>query len=401
MVVDVLILNTAVADLRREDFEFVDELVGKGGLAKCEIKDVPGYSQQQVREWIEQGFATAGGPGNSAPLIARTGLNVAVGANLGKGDYDGLDAAGRFFYDLMTDSGIDMSATHVHPDLPTGTTFIHSSLAEDRGGIAYFPSANDDFDFEIFKPAIERLEPRIVYYMYSGLSQRGDANGGRDLAEFIKWCRGQDAVTIVDSHTLTSNPQELIETGKAIKEYKLLEPLLPEVDLFFTSCDEAKLIENTLAPGRAWRKFSEHENNVHFLDFLCDRFWRGDNRAKLFGVTVSDGAYEKHIRPDGAAGGPNKIESRFMAGEVVDLVGAGDSFRAGLIAYIACNLDEFKNGSMDFAEAVQMGNLFASLYIKAPLDDRYGNIKAYDRMLHVVRSGVSYESFEALQEALR
>lgn len=400
MATDVLVLNTAVADLRRPDFEFVDDLVGKGGLAKCRIEDVPNYSQQQVREWIEQGCATAGGPGNSAPLIARTGLEVAIGVNLGAGDYDGLDAQGRFFYDQMTANGIDMSQTHVHPSLPTGTTFIHDTTGDDRGGIAYFPSANDDFDFEVFKPAVERLQPRIVYYMYSGLSDRGDANGGRDLAEFIKWCRAKGAVTIVDSHTLTGNPHELIKSGQAVQEYRLLEPLLPELDVFFTSCDEAKLIENTLAPRRNWGRFDEHENNVHFLDFFAERFWRDDSRTKLFGVTVSDGAYEKHVCPDGSGAGPNRIESRFMAGEVVDLVGAGDSFRAGLLTCIAGDLDKFNDGSMDFAEAVQMGNLFASLYIKAPLDDRYGNIKDYGKMLEIVRSDAAYPSFEALRKAL-
>jgi len=386
--------------LRRPDFEFADELVGKGGLAKCMTQDMPNYSQQQLRQWIEQGFATAGGPGNTAPLIARTGLKVAVGANLGRGDYDGLDAQGRFFYDVMTANGIDMSQTHVHPHLPTGTTFIHSTSGRDRGGIAYFPNANDDFDFEIFRGAVERLRPSIVYYMYSGLSEKGDANGGRDLAEFIKWCRSRGAVSIVDCHTLTSNPQELIEAGRAVEQYRLLEPLLPQVDLFFTSCDEAKLIENTLSAKRLWERFTEHENNVHFLGFLTERFWRKDDRTKLFGVTVSDGAYERHICPGGHIIGPNKIESRFMAGEVVDLVGAGDSFRAGLIAYIARNLPQFKNGSMDFGEAVQMGNLFASLYIKAPLNDRYGNIKTYDKMLKVVRSNVAYPSFKSLQKAL-
>jgi len=419
---DVLVLNTGVADLRRPDFEFADELVGKGGLAKCKTEDMPNYSQGQLREWIEQGFATTGGPGNTAPLMARTGLKVAVGVNLGRGNYDGLDAQGRFFYDVMTENGIDMSQTHIHPDLATGTTFIHSTTGEYRGGIAYFPSANDDFDFEIFKGVVERLKPNIVYYMYSGLSERGDANGGRDLAEFIKWCRGKDAVTIVDGHTLTGNPHELIEAGKAVEQYWLLEPLLPEVDMFFTSCDEAKLIENTLAPlevraedaavaasdslltglapGRAWNKFGEHENNVHSLDFLTERFWRPDNRTKLFGVTVSNGAYEKHICGGAPVSGPNKIESRFMAGEVVDLVGAGDSFRAGLITYIASHLDKFRNGSINFTEALQMGNLFASLYIKAPLDDRYGGIRPYEKMLKVVRSGVTYQTFDALQNAL-
>jgi sugar/nucleoside kinase (ribokinase family) len=400
MATDVLILNTGVADLRRPDFEFADELVGKGGLAKCKTEDMPDYSQQQLAEWIEQGFATAGGPGNTAPLIARTGLKVAVGVNLGKGDYEGLDAQGRFFHDVMTTNGIDMSQIHIHPDLHTGTTFIHSTVGEDRGGIAYFPGANDDFDFEIFKEAVERLQPRMVYYMYSGLSERGDANGGRDLAGFIRWCCDKGAVTIVDCHTLTGNPQALIEQGVAVKEYWLLEPLLPEVDLFFTSCDEVKLIENTLAPGRKWSTFEEHENNVHFLKYLTERFWRKDSRTKLFGVTVSDGAYEQHTNPDETVDGPNRIESRFMAGEVVDLVGAGDSFRAGLITYIASNLDEFMAGSINFTEAVQMGNLFASLFIKAPLEDRYGNIHAYNKMLKVVRTATTYRSFDELQDAL-
>ena len=401
MATDVLILNTAVTDLRRPDFEFADALVGKGGLAKCRTEDMPGYSQQQLAGWIEQGCATAGGPGNSAPLIARTGLKIAVGVNLGKGDYDGLDAQGRFFYDVMTANGVDMSQTYVHPALPTGTTFIHSTSGEDRGGIAYFPNANNDFDFGRFRRAVTKLKPSIVYYMYSGLSDRGDANGGRDLAEFIKWCRNKGAITIVDSHTLTGNPHGLIEAGTAVREYRLLTPLLPEADLFFTSCDEAKLIENTLAPGRAWAKFSEHENNVHFLEFLTETFGTRDGRTKLFGVTVSDGAYEQHICPDERVDGPNRITSRFMAGEVVDLVGAGDSFRAGLIAYLAAHLDRFRDGSMSFSEAVQMGNLFASLFIKAPLGDRYGNIRAYDKMLEVIRSGITYRTFDAMQKALR
>ncbi|MEJ2705106.1 MAG: PfkB family carbohydrate kinase [Sedimentisphaerales bacterium] len=400
MTTDVLIFNTAVTDLRRPDFDFADELVGKGGLAKCKTEDMPDYSQQQIREWIEEGFATAGGPGNTAPLIARTGLKVAVGVNLGKGDIDRMDAQGTYFYDVMTANGIDMSETHIHPHLPTGTTFIHSASGDDRGGIAYFPNANNDFDFELFKGSVERLNPKIVYYMYSGLSDRGDANEGRDLAQFIQWCREKGAVTIVDSHTLTGNPFELIERGVAVKEYRLLEPLLPELDVFFTSCDEAKLIENTLAPGRRWSEFADHENHVHFLEFLTERCWRKDGRTKLFGVTVSDGAYERHASPDGAEAGPGRVTSRFMVGEVVDLVGAGDSFRAGLISYIASHLSEFKDGSMRCEEAVQMGNLFASLFIKAPLGDRYGNIRPYEKMQEIVRSRVTYPSFDALRDAL-
>ena len=122
---------------------------------------------------------------------------------------------------------------------------------------------------------------------------------------------------------------------------------------------------------------------------LTDRFWRDDGRTKLFGVTVSDGAYEKHTGPDGTGGGPSRIRSRFMDGEVIDLVGAGDSFRAGFITYISLHLDQFRDGSINFEEAVQMGNMFASLFIKAPLEDRYGNIKPYDKMLKTLREALS------------
>jgi len=148
MSIDVLILNTAVVDFRSSEFAFADDLVGPGGLAKCKTTDMPSYSQQQYKGWIDDGIATTGGPGNTAPLIARAGLAVAVGVNLGAGQFDDLDAQGRFFYDVMTSNKIDMSSTFVHPELSTGSTFIYEKVGDERGGIAYFPNANNDFDFE-------------------------------------------------------------------------------------------------------------------------------------------------------------------------------------------------------------------------------------------------------------
>ncbi len=207
-------------------------------------------------------------------------------------------------------------------------------------------------------------------------------------------------LTIADSHTLTGDPHRLIAEGKPVAEYKLLEPLLPELDVFFTSSDEAKLIENTLGQPRDWPRFDERQNNTHFMEFLTDKAWRDNGRTRLFGVTVSNGAYEMHLTSDGKASNPEKITSRFLSGEVIDLVGAGDSFRAGLITYLARNLDAFRAGTIDFEQAVQAGNLFASLFIKAPLDDRYGNIKPYDKMLRVLQTPRSFDSFEALRKAM-
>ncbi len=384
MSIDVLILNTAAVDLRRSEFSFVEGLVGPGGLAKCKTENMPAYSQKQYHDWTSNGSATAGGPGNAAPLIARAGLKVSVGVNVGKGDFDGLDACGRYFCDVMMENNVDISEVYVHPELPTGTVFICDKINHDRGGLCYFPNANDDFDLEYFKGAVERLKPKIVYYMYSGLSARADANGGKDLAVFIKWCRSQGCITLVDSATLAGDPKDLAGQGEAVDDYKLLIPVLPEVDLFFTSSDEAKLIANTFGLKQDQSQLSQEQKNLQILDFLSEKFWAQGDRTRIFGITTNNGVCEQHVMPGRNISGPRKITSRFMSKEVVDLVGAGDAFRAGLVSYIAKNLDSFRQGKMNFEDAIQMGNLFAATYIKSPLNDRYCNFVPFEKMLKAI-----------------
>ena len=376
---DVMLLNTAVLDIRSTDFIFADKLVGAGGLALCATKDMPSYTQAQIEAYVKQGRSTAGGPGNTAPLLAHAGLKVAVGTTLGKGTYNGLDIQGRTFYDILVKNGVDMTATKIHASLPTGTTFIHECPTGERGGIAYFPNANNDFNFSEYRPEVTRLSPKVVYYMYSGLSERGDANGGKDLADFMRWCRTQGALTIVDSHTLTGNPGERIAKGEAVPAYRLLEPLLGELDIFFTSVDEAQMIRNTLE-GEGSDRGGDKQESIHgFLDFARKRFM-GQGRPQLFGVTVKNGAY---ICWNG--GSVRFVESKFMGGGVVDLVGAGDSFRSGVVGYIARHADAFRAGTLDADEAVQVGNLMATLFVTAPLADRYGQIVKMEELINRAR----------------
>ncbi len=395
--VDLLLLNTAVIDLRSPDFGFVPELAGPGGLAKCATTDMPGYTQAQYSGWIAQGRATAGGPGNTAPLAARAGLRVAAGAYLGRGGAAGFDVTGNWFRTVLAQSGVDVSALIAHPELPTGVTFIHETPGHERGGLAYFPNANNAFDFEVFKTHVRRLQPGIVYYMYSGLSDAGDANDGVDLAAFMRGCRMRHALTIADSHTLCANPEALIRAGATVPEYRLLDPLLPELDMFFTSWDEARMIRATLGsplPGDRETAIPE------FLNWLMSRY-AGDGRPRMFGVTLKDGAYTAGIGADGKRIAPRRTVSRFRSGGVVDLVGAGDSFRAGVVSYAARHLDAFSAGALDFEEAVQIGNLMATLYVTAPLEDRYGSIPGFGEMLALVRSGQTFETIEALHAVLQ
>ena len=47
-----------------------------------------------------------------------------------------------------------------------------------------------------------------------------------------------------------------------------------------------------------------------------------------------------------------------------------------------------------------MGNLFAALYIKAPLDDRYGNFTEFDKMLKLVRNEKVFDTFQEILNQL-
>ncbi len=161
------------------------------------------------------------------------------------------------------------------------------------------------------------------------------------------------------------------------------------------------MIENTLGQKGRYVGVSEQAYIEHFLQLLAERFWRGNPHSKLFGVTVRDGAFVMYRNAAGQITAPMKVTSRFMCGSVVDLCGAGDSFRAGLTAYLARNAESFKTGRIAIEQAIQMGNLFASLYVKSPLNKRYENIGSYDKMLAAVCGSESYVSFEALTAAVK
>ncbi len=399
MPIDALILNTAVLDLRSARFDFIDRLVGAGGLAKCPPTAMPSYTPDELEDIVAEGGATPGGCANVAPLLARAGLRVAVGAWIGAGPHEGLDIQGRAFRDRLAAAGVDVSALRVHPSLPTGTTFIHDTPTGERGGIAYFPNANDDFDFDVFEREADRLGPSLVHYMYSGLSARGDANGGRDLADFLFRCRERGALTMVDSHTLTGDPAAVIAGRRPVEAYRLLEPLWACMDVFFTSLDEARMILNTLEPDHALDLDDADAVGLGFLEWAAAR--AGGGRPRLFGVTVSDGAIATRIAPDGRPAPILRVRSRFLSGEVVDLVGAGDSFRAGLILYLTRFRAEFEAGRCDVETAVQAGNLMASLFIKAPLQDRCRWIPPADSLLRVATGRRDYTSFGDLLVDLR
>jgi sugar/nucleoside kinase (ribokinase family) len=330
--------------------------------------------------------------------MARAGLEVAVAGYLGAGEEDGLDPPGRAFRDCLVEAGVDVSGIEVHPHLPTGWAFVRTGDTGERGGVVYFPNANDDVSFARLRECVTRQRPRLVYYMYSGLSERGDARGGRDLADFMGWCAAQGCITTADSHTLTGNPRARIAAATPVAAYHLLEPLLPTLDIFFTSSDEARMIAHTLGRPGAARAGDEEAAVLEALDVLAGYPGPG-GRPRLLGVTCADGVYVRQRGPDDALQPARHIRSRFLCGSGVDLVGAGDAFRAGLLSYLVRNRDLFRGAMLNLEEAVQTGHLFASLYVNAPLTDRYANVYPLETALRVVRSGLVFHALEDLLNA--
>ncbi|PIN68654.1 hypothetical protein COV94_03845, partial [Candidatus Woesearchaeota archaeon CG11_big_fil_rev_8_21_14_0_20_57_5] len=67
---------------------------------------------------------------------------------------------------------------------------------------------------------------------------------------------------------------------------------------------------------------------------------------------------------------------------------------------IAAHQDAWRDGTLNTAEAAQTGALFASLYVNAPLANRYAYIPGFKDALHVVRDGATFETLPDLLEGL-
>jgi hypothetical protein len=211
-------------------------------------------------------------------------------------------------------------------------------------------------------------------------------------------CHGHGAKTMADSHTLTPDPSRQIAARTPVPQYRWLCPVWPTLDAFFTSVDEARMMLNTLWPDHSVDLSNVESSAVEFLD----RWVQGGtvDRRVLVGVTAARCAWARWVLPNGAVGPVACVRSRFVTGEIVDLVGAGDAFRAGVLAVMARCGAEWDAGSLDLEEVVQMGHLMAALYIHGPLEDRCRYIPSFEVMRELVRSGAKFTSWAALRRAV-
>ena len=290
--------------------------------------EMPADADRLIQRALEEGTVSIGGEGNNFPLIAASELNAHSFSVLGAGPGRRFDAAGEFFKAEMERFGVHLTAAR--SPLGTGTSFIVKESGEHRPGILYYPNANLEINLDRVFAGLARVRPDVVHWMYVGLMGQAD----RELPAFFQRCRESlGAITSADTYTVSQDPHRPLDArAKAASPYQLLRTVLPSVDVFFCSLDEAKRIAPALDLRVSLPEKGDTESEQRFarlfLRELHDTYAASAPRRPLFGVTARDGAFYR-VTGDN----PRFEPSRFRATlDGKNLVGAGDAFR-GVVLY--------------------------------------------------------------------
>jgi hypothetical protein len=236
-------------------------------------------------------LTVAGTAGGTVVDVAKLGLRaLAVGA---VGD----DEKADFVIDRLERHGVDASGMQRLAGVPTSATILNVRPNGDRPAL-HVRGASDHFD--VPREAWDWvLVPPIVHLGGTGLLRRLDGEPSRVLLEEAKR-RGRTTtfdLIAADAGTIT-----------------LVEPLLPFIDHFMPSIEEARVMSG--------------------LDSVedCARFYLDKGVSTCVFTMGGEGAY--YAARDGTA-----FRTPAFRIEVVDTTGCGDAFDAGFIAALHHGMD--------------------------------------------------------------
>ena len=280
-------------------------------------------------EFIEEiRLTVAGTAGGTVVDAAKLGLDcLAVGAV-------GEDEKADFVLATLERHGVDASGMRRAPDVPTSATILNvrpngeRPALHVRGASDHFTLGPEDMD------AV--LDAHIVHLGGTGLLAALDGEPSRRLLEEAKR-RGR--TTTFDLIAATAETLAIVE------------PLLPHIDYFMPSIEEARDMSGRGAP---------EDCAAFFLD-------RGVGTCVL--TLGSEGAH--YASRDGTS-----FRSPPFRVEVVDTTGCGDAFDAGMIAAIA--------RGMDPATAVRFAQAAAALVATGLGSD--AGIRSFDHTLECMNT---------------
>ena len=225
-----------------------------------------------------------------AGTAAATGMDCAIlGLKTRMVTTVGADEMGDFLVSKMQSYGMETSLVRRDSSVQTSATILPVRPNGERpalhvpGTAATFSLANADID--------AALDAQIVHLGGTGLLKSFD--GAPSLA-FLK--RAKDLVRTTTFDLIQANPETV----------ELVKPLLPYIDYFIPSIDEAAEMAEVKNPTEVARYFKDH----------------GVKNAIL--TLGGDGVYV-----DPAEGAPFTLPAHDI--DVVDTTGCGDSFSAGII----------------------------------------------------------------------
>lgn len=228
-------------------------------------------------------LTVAGTAGGTVVDAAKLGLNcLAVGAV-------GEDEKADWVLMTLEKHGVDISAMQRISGVPTSASILNVRPNGDRpalhvrGASDHFDVPADDYDRVLAAP--------IVHLGGTGLLSRLD---GEASVKLLSEAKRRGRITTLDLLAANASTAHLVL------------PLLPHVDYFMPSIEEAQDISGCAGPE------------------ACAEFYLGRGAAACVFTLGGDGAYFAHR--DGT-----RMRSPAYAIDVVDTTGCGDAFDAGFI----------------------------------------------------------------------
>jgi 2-dehydro-3-deoxygluconokinase len=248
------------------------------------LEDVPGYR-----------LRVAGAEGNVLINLAHLGHRTAFVSAVG------VDPFGRLVTRTLSEQGVDTDHVVVDPSAPTGV-FFKERLGDEQRRVYYYRSRSAAARLTPADVDLERLGmPRVL--TVSGVTLGlGDGGGLSEVARrAMSWAaESRDCVVVFDPNLRSS----LWDGARAAAEFA---DILPLVDVLLAGRDELA----TLMPN-----LDAHEAALRL------------SRSGVDAVVLKDGARGAVAYQ---AGEVTPI-SPFPVERVVDSVGAGDAFAAGVIS---------------------------------------------------------------------
>ena len=232
-----------------------------------------------------------GAPFNFAYYAKSLGMNGVIASRIGKDDY-----GARLRDDIVPSRGMTTDYLQEDEDSPTGTVIVHV----DKGGNAEYEIVqNVAWDCLQMTPELEKLAHQTDAMSFGTLAQRTETARGT-IDAFVEIARDRQALVLLDV-----NLRETFYTADLLRRCCLQADIL--------KMNEAELIiARTLlgAERLTDEEFLQNLINTYHMEIVC--------------LTMGQEGCILHTAHDRIVSGGFKVK-------VVDTVGAGDAFSAGLL----------------------------------------------------------------------